>query len=46
VKDVTDDMTEAERKEFNRRMAEWFGGVTRCSDDDCDCGGEWNRWEV
>lgn len=39
-------MTEQEKRELNKRMAEWFGlGVTRCSDADCDCGGDWNAWE-
>jgi hypothetical protein len=42
TKDVP--MTDAERKELNRKMFDWFNGVTRCSDDDDS--GEWNAWEV
>jgi hypothetical protein len=46
-KDInTDDMSDAERQDLNRRMYDWFNGVTRCNEEDCDCGGEWNRWEV
>lgn len=46
-KDITDDMMTEERQKLNQRLADWFGGVVRCSDDDCECErGSWNRWEV
>lgn len=36
-----------ERQRINQRMSDWFNGIVRCSDDDCECGqGEWNAWEV
>ena len=43
--DPADTMTTEERQRLNQRMADWFNGVTRCNDEDCDCGGEWNNWE-
>jgi hypothetical protein len=45
VKDVTDDMTTEERQRLNQRLADWFNGIVRCSDEDCDCGGAFNPWE-
>jgi hypothetical protein len=45
MKDITDTMTDEERRELNRRMSEWFNGVTRCTEPDCDCGGDFNSWE-
>jgi hypothetical protein len=35
-----------ERQRINQRMYDYFNGVVRCSDEDCDCGGDWNMWEV
>jgi hypothetical protein len=43
--DPADTMTTEERQRLNQRMADWFNGATRCNDEDCDCGGEWNNWE-